>query len=257
MLLIIDGLNFLWRAKFSFGDSSENSLIFNFFRNLKAIIEQFKPTEVLFVKEGKSNFRYDIYHEYKAKRNYDSDSNKSFHASKRKALELLTLTKVKQVYIDYLECDDTISCLVQNNDDSIVVSTDTDFIQLLQHFKLKLYNPVKKTFVTPPDYDYCRNKVLCGDKTDNIEKLLTPAKAMKLTLNDQLFNDWYVNNKEKYDLNFKLISLINEYNSKDIIEIENKTDLSLLKKEFESMDFKSLINDKYWNKFEKIMNYSY
>ena len=43
-------------------------IIFNFFRNLRPIIEQFSPDKCFAVLEGHPKFRYDLFSDYKANR---------------------------------------------------------------------------------------------------------------------------------------------------------------------------------------------
>ena len=42
--------------------------VFNFFRNTRALIEQFDPDKVFFALEGTNCFRYDLYSDYKGNR---------------------------------------------------------------------------------------------------------------------------------------------------------------------------------------------
>jgi hypothetical protein len=48
LIMLIDGHNMLWRANMSWGkdknDKSENVMIYNFFRNLRPLVEQFSPS---------------------------------------------------------------------------------------------------------------------------------------------------------------------------------------------------------------------
>src|ERR1700682_6063852 len=73
-VLLIDGFNFIWRADIKFKSfNSKNTTykyttVYNFFRNLRALIEEFDPDKVFFVLEGKSNFRYSLFSDYKANR---------------------------------------------------------------------------------------------------------------------------------------------------------------------------------------------
>src|ERR1700722_2315472 len=44
------------------------SYVYNFFRNLRPLIEDFSPDKCFFVLEGHPQFRYDLYGDYKANR---------------------------------------------------------------------------------------------------------------------------------------------------------------------------------------------
>ena len=57
-----------------------------------------------------------------------------------------------------LEADDIIAhhARLHKEDDVIIASRDSHFIQLLtyENPQIKLYHPIKKDFVIPPDYNY-------------------------------------------------------------------------------------------------------
>ena len=65
------------------------------------------------------------------------------------------------IHDDY-ECDDVAYTIAKkhSHDNHIVtvVSSDTDFIQMLQEFDVRFFNPIKKIFISPPDYNYLSRK---------------------------------------------------------------------------------------------------
>src|SRR5688572_19272894 len=72
-ILFIDGHNQMWRACVKFGTvqpdvPDEVIFAFNFFRNLRPLIEDGEPDKVFFVLEGHPQFRYDLFADYKANR---------------------------------------------------------------------------------------------------------------------------------------------------------------------------------------------
>jgi len=257
----------MWRANIKFGAPNNNSfgpngedyiLIYNFFRNLRPLIEQFSPFKVFFVLEGHPKFRYDLYADYKANRIIKIASKQEdmdhFHASKKEIIRLLkyfpiTIAKAK----DY-ECDDTIATLCEDLKDEsvVVVSNDSDFTQLLQkgYSKLKIYNSIKKEFMQAPEYPYVAWKCLNGDKSDNIPKLLTPAKALKTISDPDLFDKFLSveENRSLFNINKQLIEF-RIVPVEDIILEECCQDFQSLKKEFINMKFESIINDKSWDKY--------
>src|SRR5512135_71836 len=72
-ILFIDAHNSIWRACVKFGavqpDTPDEVIFtFNFFRNLRPLIEDFAPDKCFFVLEGHPQFRYDLFTDYKANR---------------------------------------------------------------------------------------------------------------------------------------------------------------------------------------------
>jgi DNA polymerase-1 len=180
-ILFIDGHNFMHRARSGF-QLGDYNVVYNFFRSLKPLIEQFGPNRVYFTLEGHPKKRYELLPEYKANRIVDQtteagqEKHKSladFHRQADVIVNMLALHFPISVmkHADF-EADDLIFNVIRNASEAVeftVVSTDTDFIQLLQKFpNVKLYNPVTKAFVEAPEYDYVHWKALRGDGSDNV-----------------------------------------------------------------------------------------
>ena len=98
----------------------------------------------------------------------------SFHRQKKTIINLIKSSfPFWVVQHDDLECDDLIGNLAKYHDsmgdECVVISGDSDFIQLLDtNPAVKIYHPIKKAYIEKPDYNYLDWKALCGDKTDNI-----------------------------------------------------------------------------------------
>lgn len=261
-ILLIDGMNAVWRANISFGQKDKNEfvIIYNFFRNLRATVEEFKPRKIFFCLEGKNNFRYNLLPSYKENRKKASKDGSvrlsdNFISQFSLIKELVKLLPITTVYADGFECDDVIATLCENlKDESVIIlSNDSDYIQLLQkgYKNLKIYNPFKKSYVEPPSYHYLTWKCLSGDKsTDNIPGIISKKKAEKIASNPALLEEFLSvqENISNYILNKKLIEL-------QIIPIEDlsiedyEVDFEKLKECFTRFDFKSIISDNYWIRF--------
>lgn len=202
-LLLVDGLNFLHRARsgFTLGD---HACTFNFFRNLRSLVETIDPESVIFVLEGTPRHRLVEFSDYKANRKEVVDQEDPASVKKaeelksffRQADEAVALMKrslpVTVIRHPHYECDDVIYSLVRSAfnttespaDEVVVASNDTDFIQLYNEFPaVKLWSPHDKDYVPHPGYDYVAWKSLRGDATDNIPGLpgvgdVTAEKAM-------------------------------------------------------------------------------
>jgi len=266
-ILFIDAHNQMWRACVKFGNvqpdvSDEEVFTFNFFRNLRPLIEQFAPEKCFFVLEGHPQFRYDLYPEYKAHRIVKQADAKSQSTTDRffrtrdiivPLMHNLPITTVRAA--DY-EADDVIATLCDNmkNEDLTVISNDSDYIQLLQrgYANCKIYNPIKKTFAEAPEYSYVAWKCLAGDKSDNIPKLLTPKKAVAAASDPEILRKFLESeeNRANFNMNRQLI----EFRSVPLEEISFKEGIKnfqALKTSFANMKFESIINDKSWEKYTK------
>src|ERR1700723_1021139 len=185
-ILLIDTLNFIWRANISFapkkkeatttlepadsewtmrGDPSPQQqpeptdedyvVVFNFFRNLRPIIELFSPDKCFAVLEGRPQFRYDLFADYKANRiikqaSKSKENLDKFSFGKDEILRLMQHLPITTVRASQYEADDTIASLCHDMRDEhlTILSNDSDYIQLLQrgYANCRIYNPIKKTF---------------------------------------------------------------------------------------------------------------
>jgi 5'-3' exonuclease len=262
-ILIIDAHNMMWRANMSWGkdkqdNKSENVMIYNFFRNLRPLVEMFSPSKIFMVLEGSPKHRYEIYADYKANRIVKTASKQEtfdqFHVNKKEILRLLKHLPITLCKSKNYEADDVISTLCDNlKDESVtIISNDSDYIQLLQrgYSNLKIYNPMRKVFQQAPSYHYLAWKSLRGDSSDNIPGLMSDAKAEKLVSNPKLFEDWMSveENRSLFSINKSLIEFA--VVPEEEIEIEEgEKNFALLRSEFQKMEFESLTKISTWEKF--------
>ena len=286
-ILLIDGHNAMWRASVTFGDtkmkhqlvqaderdcscgqpwdfetkscSKDFIVIFNFFRNLRPIIELFSPDKCFFVLEGHPQFRYDLFADYKANRIIKQASKKEvqakFFKDKDVIVSLLQHLPITTVRASSYEADDVIATLCDDLKEEAVtvLSNDSDYIQLLQrgYKSCQVYNPIKKVFMEAPAYPYVPWKCLNGDKSDNIPALLKPKKALDTVNSPDMFRKFLEveENRANFSINRQLI----EFRSiplEEIVMHEGVKNFELLKQEFAKMEFESIINDKSWAKYK-------
>lgn len=170
-VLIIDGLNLIHRARVAMRDA-EHGCTFAALRSVRSLIDRFKPDVAYFVMEGVPRRRIEASDgTYKAQRVGMDDG---FRNQKRQITDIIShhLPVIVTRHADY-EADDVIAHLAQKHhgeDRVTIVSTDTDFTQLLSNDnrRIALYSPIKDIFVEAPPYDYVRWKALRGDGADNI-----------------------------------------------------------------------------------------
>lgn len=258
-ILVLDAYNLIYRAKSGF-TKGENAVVFMFFRSLRALIEKFNPDNCYFVLEGMPKQNIENLEAYKSNRPSQDDD---FHRQKKIIINMIKsffpITTVR--HPDY-ECDDIAANIARREAntgrDVIVVSSDTDFIQILQWEtlgKISLYNPVKKEFIKPPEYDYVKWKCIRGDKTDNIDGLpkFGDKTAEKYVQDKNLYESLFENKQysEILERNKKLIELSDISCLDDNIELTSGIEF---KKEevfnvFSEMKFSSLTEDKYFKNF--------
>ena len=258
--LVLDAYNLIYRAKSGF-TKGENAVVFMFFRSLRALIEKFQPDNCYFVLEGMPKNNIANLTEYKANRPKQDDS---FHRQKKLIISMIKehfpITVVR--HPDY-ECDDIAANIARREADLgrnvTVVSSDTDFIQILQwetKGNIALYNPVKKKMIEPPDYDYIKWKCIRGDKTDNISGIpkFGDKTAEKYVKDDSLYST-LLENKEHSEILERNKNLIEFAGSHCIydehIEINANIDFNgdEVLKTFTELDFTSMTKEKYFKTF--------
>lgn len=282
-VLLIDGNFFIHRANVHFGPPTAHEQngavcacgspwhpegfcygqrygsVFNFFRNLRPIIEQFAPVKCYFVLEGRPQFRYDLFADYKANRiikqaSKTQEEHDKFLQCSDDILRILQNFPITTARSSQYEADDTISTLCEDmkGEELTVLSNDSDYIQLLQrgYKACQVYNPIKKVFMEAPTYPYVAWKSLNGDKSDNIPALLSPKKALACINSPELFKKFLSleENRANFNINRQLI----EFRSVPPEEIDMQDGIrnfDVVKQEFANMAFQSIINDKSWKKY--------
>ena len=241
-------------------------VIFNFFRQFKALIDEFKPNQVYVVLEGRPIHRYELLPEYKANRKVEESDPKynelqKFFEQKNKIVELLsTRFPVSVVRHATSECDDTIYNLIRHSSTAIpwtVVSNDSDFIQLIQEYShVKVWNPIKKEFLEAPrDYDYVTWKSLRGDGSDNISGIprIGDKTASEIASDPDKLSAFLTNpsNAQHFQRNYELISF-RRWSDKDAMDMTSSSpekNWQEVSDVFSSLGFKSIVKEGSWSKF--------
>lgn len=263
-ILVFDLYNFIHRARFSFQEGP-NSITYSFYRSIKKEISNHKPQKIIFVTEGTPKNRNNLFEDYKGTRERVKDEN--FSRQRKDIIESIKYLPVYFYKNEDHEADDVINYIAQtsNDEDQVtILSTDTDFIQLLNKSNVRLFNPVKKDYVKWDNkINYVIYKSLKGDTSDNISGVpgVGKVKAEKLASSEEELNKFLEGCNEE---------LINQYNlSKKLVQfmpVEDITEkLSIKKFEFSKNDLKqffkerefwSILNENVWkdwlNIFEKI-----
>lgn len=177
-----------------------------FLKSLGYAIKLIQPTRVILVFDGigSSHNRKNLFPDYKANRggkritNWDGfdsrdDESESMSAQMGRLIEYLNELPVNMSVIDKVEADDVMAyCahqLANDNSHVTLMSSDQDFLQLISK-NVSVYSPTKKKIYTPAlvknEYDisainFLTQKILMGDKSDNIPGVLGlgPKKLLK------------------------------------------------------------------------------
>jgi 5'-3' exonuclease len=280
-ILVFDFLNYVYRGVLRFGkpkptdeelaqmspkeqevyqNKIDYTIVYNFFRNLRATIEEFEPDKCFFALEGDPQFRKQLFPDYKKNRIIKLGTKKA--ADKQNILRqadiicnLLPLLPVTMVRAAAYEADDVMHTLATNlkDEEVIIISSDSDMIQTIQHlstYDVKLFNPKIKDFVQVPEYVYLVWKSIAGDTSDSIPSILSKEKATICATDGVALKEFLASeeNRANFSLNKNLIEL-QLVPDDQLIFTECKINFDSLFEEFKKLEFFSLIKEDYKEKF--------
>jgi len=257
-VVFLDGYNLIHRARHSF-KVGEYSTVYSFFRSLRPLIEKLDPDFAYFVIEGTPQDRFTLYPDYKANRPKYKD-HESFTLQKNIIISILkSYFPMAVVKHPFHEGDDVIGNLIERfhaRDECVVVSTDTDFLQLYNRCNnVVIYNPITKTTVSAPHYDYVKWKALRGDASDNIAgiKGVGDKRAESLVLDENkliMFLSQDPEREKLFELNQKLIQFADIGDQMSLLESSlPDIEWDTVKQKFDEFEFYSITNPKSWIKF--------
>jgi len=221
-VLIVDGLNTFIRSFAVNPSINDDGLhvggLVGFLKSVRYSCDILKPSRCIIVFDGKdgSKRRRKIYPEYKGtrkvkrrlNRNVDwgtapQDEEASMKQQMGRLIEYLEQLPLTLVSIDGIEADDTMAYISQQllpKSDCILMSTDKDFLQLVDD-RVKIWSPTKKKLYNKQaileeygihSQNILTYRILDGDKSDNIggikgAGLKTVKKFLPGILDDQKF----------------------------------------------------------------------
>ena len=289
--LLIDGLNLFFRNFAMMNMVNPDGIhiggLGGFFRSLGAMIRQTQPDKVYVIFDGASSTvnRKNLVPEYKSGRNEQRvtnwevfDSLADEHDSKVdqivRVIQYLKTLPVKTLILDKVEADDIIAYLCnklpnQPNDKLFIVSSDKDFLQLVNQ-NVIVYRPMEKKYYTEdvmrekykmPAKNFILYKTLLGDSSDKIKgikglgekgifKKFPELTEGVLTFDDvfniceQKFKDHVVYARviqgvDELEKNYKIMDLSNpmigENDKKYLDEVVKTKDLNYLPDQFIAM----------------------
>ena len=289
--LLIDGLNLFFRNFAMMNMVNPDGIhiggLGGFFRSLGAMIRQTQPDKVYVIFDGASSTvnRKNLVPEYKSGRNEQRvtnwevfDSLADEHDSKVdqivRVIQYLKTLPVKTLILDKVEADDIIAYLCnklpnQPNDKLFIVSSDKDFLQLVNQ-NVIVYRPMEKKYYTEdvmrekykmPAKNFILYKTLLGDSSDKIKgikglgekgifKKFPELTEGVLTFDDvfniceQKFKDHVVYARviqgvDELEKNYKIMDLSNpmigENDKKYLDEVVKTKDLNYIPNQFIAM----------------------
>ena len=251
-VMIIDSHNMMHRARYGFGEGP-HKVYFNFFRMLKGELKNHEPDVVYIVDEGRATISKNLSPDYKANRKKLVDPD--FWREKDEIFDTIkSLSGFVYMRHPERECDDVIGYLassVHQRDNVVIVSTDSDFIQLINE-NVNLWHPKKKSFVSPWHCDYLTWKALRGDATDNISGVtgVGPKRADALASDAAFLKSFLEEDPEKkkqYELSRALVKL-KDLEKIDLQVHQTKLNDKILFQELQKRNCKSIIG-KAWPKW--------
>lgn len=215
----------------------ENMIRHMILNSIRLYNKKFGPEygQVVIASDGKGSWRRDIFPQYKGvrkkKREESSvDWGEIFRIMDTVRNELAEYSHFKVLNLDNCEGDDIIGTLVETTQEFgkhepvMIVSTDTDFVQLHRYSNVKQYSPIQKKFVVEKNPKaYFFEHIIRGDTGDGVPNVLSgdnvlmdgirqsPITAKKLDewirhadnlksiMNEELFRN-YQRNKKMIDL---------------------------------------------------------
>lgn len=253
-------------------ETVEGMMYVVFFRKFHKYLKMFKEHYFIMTWDnpGSSKWRREVYSEYKAKRDYTKDPIwRILFTGIDTIREILQSYPVCQEKVDKLEADDIMyvfSRELSKSNEVVILSGDSDMIQAVQDFKVKLFHPLKDKYIkSPTTFDYCVYKAIKGDKSDNIEGLHGYGEKNATRLAEEIYPEDFIDDfsceelsREQQDLvlrNLKIIRIANNPNLKNAkVDYEkmqecSAVDLKKIKKHYFDHRLKSLVED-----FDSVVN---
>jgi 5'-3' exonuclease len=146
--------------------------------NIFKAVEMFDPTEVVIGIDGRKVWRKQVWKYYKINRKLKRDASdinwaEYFEACLEFEDELDKFFPFKIVKSNYAEADDIAGVLASwpelNDVEKILMTSDTDYIQLIQFPNVKVYDQKNKRYLNAESpKDFLTKKCIMGDKKDYV-----------------------------------------------------------------------------------------
>lgn len=194
MQLSIDFNHLCYRTFFGGARKDIDDVGWGYFKHLVlssifSLCNRFDPDEVIIASDSKSNWRKQFYPLYKANREEkrkeqdDVDWPAFFGAMEELLTDMKAYFPFYVIQVKYMEADDIIGAIVKQNqsEEKIVVTSDSDYIQLLRYKNVKIFDAMKGAFMKSdsPEKDL-KAKIIAGDSGDNVPNILKKSMDEKV-----------------------------------------------------------------------------
>lgn len=230
--IIIDGNHLAYRSFWSLSgftnrEGTPSGAFFGSVRVAKALVRKFNPDLAIIVFDGKPIKQLKRYKDYKKKRQDNPQFDIIRKLLKPQLKDLRLAFKALGVYAirhAKMEADPIVATLASYLDKQgyrvYIISSDTDYYQCLTH-NISMYDAIRSRIITLDialkatglvnAYQMCMQKVLMGDRSDNIPPVKRgtgKVRATKLlTGPDAEWEKFKQENKKNISLNKDLIQL--------------------------------------------------
>jgi 5'-3' exonuclease len=203
--ILVDTANTFFRARHVINGDADIKLGMAFhitLNSVKKAWQDFNGSHVIFCLEGRS-WRKDYYTPYKAQRTAARAAHTEKEADEEKIFWeafdtfkdfIIDKTNCTVLQNPRLEADDLIAGFIQShpNDNHVIISTDTDFVQLIAP-NVKQYNGVMETTITHEGIFDAKGKRVIDKKTQEPKTIPDPEwllfeKCMRGDTSDNVFS---------------------------------------------------------------------
>jgi 5'-3' exonuclease len=172
--------------------------------------KKFEATKVILAVDSKDNWRKKVFSEYKENRkenrdaNEDIDWNEFFKAFQEFVDDVKKYFPFYVIQIKYMEADDIAALITKNyqSEEKVIITSDSDYVQLLKYNNVKIFDPIKTIFVTCENPEnQLKAKIIMGDKGDNISAIkpkIGPKTAEKLVNSPELLKEMFEDKTVSY-----------------------------------------------------------
>lgn len=187
--VLVDGSNIAHAndqgAKLTVG-TMQTQAIYGTLRSARAMLNDYRGWGLVFLWDGRAQWRYDLFPEYKANRAAKTPEEEAEKAAYQRQVpvirKMLQLLGVRQIMATTQEADDLAGFFTRHITDAgsrvINVSGDTDWLQLVGPLA-QWFDPIKDRRVTHVNFfektgyfdqhAFIEGKALIGDSSDNID----------------------------------------------------------------------------------------
>ena len=185
--------------------------------------------------DGGGTWRKELYPHYKANRKKNREESgvdwkEFFRILNMVRDEIREHLPFKVVHVPGVEADDIIGTLVDQaqefgrNENVMIISSDTDFVQLHQYKNVKQFSPMKKAFIKEKDpVRYLQEHILRGDSGDGVPNVASKddvfvSGGRQTPLRAKVIEEW-IQNWSKLDYHMNIETYRNFQRNRALIDL--------------------------------------